>query len=258
MFNDFSPLDPDRLQPYVYEDERTLSLHFDMCSTQSRMLRADPFALALDYTRTMMGFLLVEPNPAAVLMIGLGGGSLAKYCHRHLPDADITAVEINPHVIDLRETFLVPADDHRFRVVHGDGAQFVARADRRCDVLVVDGFSYDGQPAALSTPAFYRSCRAALSPRGIAVINLHNEEPECGMLADRIARAFDDDVRIAPSECGGNRIVFAGRSADFDRCSVDFEARWAALADVHRRTFRTCAARFARGLHAPSRSREAA
>jgi spermidine synthase len=252
LFNDFSPIDPDNVQPYVYEDERSLSLHFDMSSTQSRMLRADPYALALDYTRTMMGFVLVQPRPESILMIGLGGGSLAKYCHKHLPEADITVVEINPHVIAMREAFFVPADDARFRVVQDDGARFVARTGRRYDLLMVDGFSYDGQPEVLSTPAFYRACRAALSPRGMAVVNLHNEEPECGVLVGRIAGAFDGDLRTAPSECAGNRLVFAGRSADFDRCSTDFEARWAALAEAHRRTLRACAARFARGLHRPA------
>jgi spermidine synthase len=114
VINDFFPADPDAVQPVVHQDERTLSMVFDMSSVQSRMRRADPVALELDYTRTMMGFLLVEPDPAAILMIGLGGGSLVKYCHKHLPLADITVVEINPHVIALRDAFFVPRDDDAF------------------------------------------------------------------------------------------------------------------------------------------------
>ena len=51
----------------------------------------------------MMGFLLFIPSPARILMVGLGGGSLAKFCFRHLPDAAIDVVEINPHVIALRD-----------------------------------------------------------------------------------------------------------------------------------------------------------
>ena len=81
MINDFFPIDPNVVRPFVYEDERTVSLHFDIAAIQSRMRRADPTALELDYTRTMMGFLLIEANPASLLMIGLGGGSLPTFCH---------------------------------------------------------------------------------------------------------------------------------------------------------------------------------
>ena len=42
-----------------------------------------------------------------MMMIGLGGGSMLKYLHRHLPEADLTAVEINPGVIELRDDALL-------------------------------------------------------------------------------------------------------------------------------------------------------
>ena len=248
MFNDFTPIDPNLVQPYVYEDERTLAMHFDMGSTQSRMRLADPGALEVDYTRTMMGFLLVEPEPASLLMVGLGGGSIAKYVYKHLPGCDITAVEINPHVIAMRDTFLVPPDDHRFRVVRADGADFVRQARRRYAVVMVDGFTYDGQPETLCTPGFYADCRKSLAPGGLLVVNLHAEEPACSTLLVRVAAAFADDVVTSPSEAGDNRIVFAGRSADFGRCKRDFAQRWDALPAVHRRTLRLSAVRIARGL----------
>lgn len=71
-------------------------------------------------------------------MVGLGGGSLAKFCHRHLPEVQIEVVEINPHVIALRNEFQVPADSARFTVLHDDGARFVRERARPCDVLIVD------------------------------------------------------------------------------------------------------------------------
>ena len=93
------------------------------------MLKAAPERLVLDYTRTMMGFLLLQPAPQRIAMIGLGGGSLLKYCRRHLPDAEFTAVEISPEVIALRRQFGIPDDDARLRVVCADGADFVVLAD---------------------------------------------------------------------------------------------------------------------------------
>jgi len=71
----------------------------------------DPDALCLAYTRKMMAFLLFNSGPRRMLQLGLGGGSLAKFCYRHLPDALITVLEIDSHVLALREEFRVPLDD---------------------------------------------------------------------------------------------------------------------------------------------------
>jgi spermidine synthase len=235
MFNDFPPCDPDRVKPFVYEDERTLSLHFDISSIQSRMRRGDPLALELDYTRAMMGFLLFRAAPASMLMIGLGGGSLPKYCHAHLPSADITVVEINPHVIAMREAFFVPPDGERFRVVCEDGAAFVARAEARYDVILVDGFTYDGQPEGLCTAGFYADCRAALSEGGVLVVNLHADGPPCEALVDRIAGCFDGESLAIDTADRGNRIVFAAGAAAMRACRSQFRRRWAALPEAQRR-----------------------
>ena len=66
----------------------------------------------VSYTRAMMAFLLFNPEPRHVLMIGLGGGSLAKYCHRKLPATRITVLELDHDVIALRAKFGIPAQ-HR-------------------------------------------------------------------------------------------------------------------------------------------------
>jgi spermidine synthase len=212
------------------------------------MRRDDPYRLDLNYTRAMMGFLLFRPDPRSILAIGLGGGSLPKYCYRHLPSADITVVEINPHVIEMREAFLVPRDDHRFRVVCEDGARFVAAVDRRYDVILVDGFTYDGQPAQLCTQDFYDACRSALTEGGVMVVNLHEESPECDALCDRIARTFRESVIAIPADGGSNRIVLACKVPSLRVSAADLERRREALAAVHKQTLKVGYERIARAL----------
>jgi hypothetical protein len=104
-------------RPFVLDDGASRSLHFTLGELQSRMRLDSPCALEVDYTRTMMGFLLFNPSPAHIGMIGLGGGSIAKFCHRFLPASRMTVLEINPHVIVLRNDFQVPPDDERFEVL---------------------------------------------------------------------------------------------------------------------------------------------
>ena len=118
-------------RPYIFETLFERRMHFTNEATQSAMLFSDPDALISQYTRKMMAFLLFNPDPQRIVMIGLGGGSLAKFCYRHLPRSHITVVEINEDVIALREEFCIPKDDDRFRVVHDDGARFLESSKKR-------------------------------------------------------------------------------------------------------------------------------
>jgi spermidine synthase len=140
-------------------------------------------------------------------MIGLGGGSMAKWCYRHMPDADITAIEINPHVIELRERFRIPEDDHRFRVLCENGANYVARTSRHADVLLVDGFDIDGQPPELCSQRFYDDCYQTLKASGLLVVNLCGDENR--PILARIRKSFHDQVLSVTPERDGNTIVFA-------------------------------------------------
>src|SRR3970040_2238929 len=112
-----------RDSPVAVSDARGVrTLHVGGEAIQSAMRIDDPFGLALDYTRCMMAFLLFHPEPREALMIGLGGGSLAKYFHKRFKQTSIRVVELDPRVVAAaREHFALPPDSARFRVEVGDG-----------------------------------------------------------------------------------------------------------------------------------------
>jgi spermidine synthase len=100
------------------------TLHVGGEAIQSSMRLEDPYALALDYTRCMMAFLLFHPEPHEVLMIGLGGGSLAKFFFRNLRKTRTKVVELDARVVAAaREHFALPPDGERLSVEVGDGAE---------------------------------------------------------------------------------------------------------------------------------------
>jgi len=197
------------VKPFIYETLTTKALHFSICEIQSRMQSFKPLALDLDYTRTMMGFLLFNDRPDTIGMIGLGGGSLAKFCHAYLPLTRIDVVEINPHVIALRDAFHVPPDDTRFAVRRGDGADFVRSPPHRLEVLMVDGYDTDGIPPALCSQGFYDDSRAALQANGLLVVNLHMGHCDYDVHVERIRRAYDGHVLVVGDQDCGNSVVFA-------------------------------------------------
>ena len=199
------------VKPFVHDDGAAKSLHFTLGELQSRMLTHRPWYLEVDYTRTMMGFLLFRHAPAHIGMIGLGGGSLAKFCHRQLPACKMTVLEINPHVIALRREFQVPDDDERFQVIAADGAIFIQTETPGFDVLLVDGFDHEGQPVPLCSQRFYDDCFSALSADGVLVVNLHYDHPDYPVFADRISRSFSGNAVEVLAVEKSNSVVFASK-----------------------------------------------
>ncbi len=219
--------------PVVRKQDGSLSLDFDNGTVQSRMVEADPAGLVLEYTRLMMGFVLFQPTPARIAMIGLGGGSLAKYCVLKLPGADCTAVEISPAVIAMRDTFGIPPDGPRFRVRCADGAAFVRVEAEPLDVLLVDGFDRDGQPPQLCSAAFYDACRERLGAGGALVINLHTDDPACLDCVERIDQSFEGRIVVVTADGSDNLIVFAGADAPFPPPFAELARRRRALEATH-------------------------
>jgi spermidine synthase len=234
--------------PFVIETLNSKALHFSHGAIQSRMRLDDPVALDLDYTQSMMSFLLFNPKPKRVVMIGLGGGSLPKFCHRHLPRSRIDVVEINPHVIALRDQFQVPPDSARFRVLQADGARFVREQASRIDVLIVDGFDDSGQPPQLASCRFYDDCRDSLAKDGVMVVNLHSGREYSAPCVDRIRRSFGDRLLLVDCADEGNTIAFAFRDATPLSQRAAARSRPAKLHDHAARSLRSAFASVERAL----------
>jgi len=203
--------------PFVFSADGHKSLYFTLDQLQSRMCSAHPDQLEVDYTRTMMGFLLFNSRPARIAMIGLGGGSLLKFCYRHLPNSQLTMVEINPKVIALRHEFEVPEDAQRIELVCADGADFVRDAAANnatgYDVLLVDGFDSEGLAPSLCSQRFYNDCYHALSLQGVMVANLHHDDPKHALFTARIRLAFDGNLLEVASQEKSNSILFARKGS---------------------------------------------
>lgn len=186
-----------------------LDLRFETGVAQSRMRVDAPDELVVDYTRTMLGALLLRPSPRRIGVVGLGGGSQVKFCHRHLPDACIEAFEIDPRVLAMRREFRIPDDDSRLRVREGDAADLLPRRRGAYDLLLVDGYDTTGIPAALSTQRFIEDCRDALDAVGVLASNLYCADHAAHFA--RLRRAFGADVLLLDEPRQSNRVAFAWR-----------------------------------------------
>jgi spermidine synthase len=202
---------PSRLSSVeISEFQGVRVLHLGGDAVQSAMRLSDPDALELHYTRAMMGFALLAPAPEAVLLIGLGGGSLARFIHRHLARTRVCAVEVNPKVLNAaRMWFGLPEDDARLQVIIGDGAEHVPAHPSSADVLLLDAFD-DGQTVrALATPSYYRQCFQALRARGLLVQNFIIGEPRLETYLKRLQEVFAGALLRLPAANRVNLIALA-------------------------------------------------
>lgn len=198
-------------RPFIIDYGRTRNLFFTVDSVQSSMHLDDPNALVAPYTRKMMAFLLFIPAPRHVLMIGLGGGSLAKFCYHHLPRTRISVVEINPDVIALREAFAIPRDDQRFEIINDDGAMFLAKGGVRPDIILVDAFDAMGVAPSLLSSDFYKRASQCMTPEGVLVLNLAGDKARYAAHIGRLRSAFSESMRLVPVDGDDNVLVFACR-----------------------------------------------
>ncbi|GAC1633946.1 MAG: fused MFS/spermidine synthase [Nevskia sp.] len=218
-------------RPSVIDDGDSRRLYFGPEYVQSEMSLEDPWFLSLRYTQKMMAFLLFVPKPRHIVIVGLGGGSLTKFCHRQLPRTRITTIEIDPRVIALAGRFQVPEPDARMQIVQADACDWFAETDERMDVVLLDGYDERGISGGFGNARFYRDLRACLRPGGVLVANILVTAAAFRRYRQVIAGVFEAgllDQRVMPD---GNHVLTAFTSfpTDPDWTAIGREAKKLAL-----------------------------
>ena len=193
----------------IRESRHIRTLHFGSDWVQGAMRVSRPWDLELVYTREMMAALMLSAEwpamPRRILQIGLGAGSLTRFIHRYLPEAQQVVVEQSAAVVAAaRQGFQLPAEDERLRIDMAEGAEWMAHATELFDLILVDGFDADGKTGDLETLAFYRSCRQRLATDGLLVCNFLSRSPNFLQSCMVLDAAFEGHTRLVPQSPGGN------------------------------------------------------
>ena len=209
-------LDESYPKPFVIDDGKSRYLYFNVRLMQSEMSLKAPHDLAIRYTQKMMAFLLFQPRPKRIVLIGLGGGSLIKFCHRRMPGTQLTAIELDPNVIAFRNVFMVPPDDERLQILEADGAEYLENTEKGIDALLVDAFDKTGFAPSLANREFFDNAYAKLSGNGVLVINLAGEKESYAGLIGEAMHVFDDQVIVISVPDDGNHVLYAFKERYFE------------------------------------------
>jgi len=188
------------------------------------MLLDAPTALFHEYVQRMMAWLLFfEPDSVSrrqAMQLGLGAGSLTKFCHKELR-MKTTAVELNPQVlVACRGWFKLPAENSRLQVVLADASTEIENVKwwGTIDALQVDLYDDEAATPVLDSLPFYASCRRLLTPEGSMTVNLFGRASSFVRSVEKISAAFGADAIWAfkPTR-EGNTVVLAQRCASRPR-----------------------------------------
>jgi len=136
------------------------------------MWKADSVALFLPYSQLMVASLALVPEPKRGLILGHGGGSLAKWLAQRWPELDLDVVEFDPVVVRMAEEYFSyrPPPQHHVHV--RDARVFLNSTEQTYDLIWVDAFARHMIPFHLTTVEFFAELRSHLAPNGILAVNL--------------------------------------------------------------------------------------
>lgn len=205
----------------VVEGTTTRSMHFGTTAKQSCMSLVDPDRLELPYIRAMMACLLFNSDPRTILIIGLGGGSLAKFLWQRFAAARIQVVESRPSVKKVAHAYFGLPEDPRLAVQIGDGCRLAAEAadtkDNEFDLILVDAYNDYGMAHSVNRPLFFDLCAQLLSPGGVLSMNLWgNQADALEQSMEGLQRSFGRRVLRFPVK-GRANIIGLGLNSGIKR-----------------------------------------
>lgn len=168
--------------------------------------------------------LLTNPEkPQSVLIIGVAGGTVIKQLNLFFPNRlEIDAVEIDPMMVELAKQYFDLADDEA-NVVVAEGRQYLAKTNKKYDIILVDAFSTDlFAPSHLMTSEFFLSAKEKLNPGGALLYNVISPEvSESGSslysaVSQTLLQQFQYVSRISlqqSPEALGNHVLIASQTA---------------------------------------------
>lgn len=109
-----------------------------------------------------------------VLILGLGGGTVAKLIRKNWPDALITGIDIDPIMIELGKKYL-GLNEINIKTEITDAFEYVSHQsstiNHKFDFIIVDLYNGDKYPEKFETDAFLNFARSGLSNNGTIVFN---------------------------------------------------------------------------------------
>lgn len=160
---------------WVYEQNNQRCLSFSKPSNgmnQTCINLKNTKEIVFSYQKMVLGALYLNANPRRILMIGLGGGTIATALSSLLPNAQIDIVEINSKILEIAEKYFEFKHNERIRLFIDDGFKFVtSKSHGKYDLIIVDAFTEEYVPQSFISHEFVMSLKEILNDNGVIAVN---------------------------------------------------------------------------------------
>ncbi len=209
------------------------------------MWKADPVALFLPYSQLMVASLALVPEPKRGLILGHGGGSLAKWLAGRWPELELDVVEFDPVVVRMAEEYFSYHAPPQHHVFVRDARVFLTQTSRSYDLIWVDAFARHMIPFHLTTAEFFSELRTHLAPGGVLAVNLASSGEGGDLLranavVETMRRSFPSIETFAvkgpwkSSQTRAENLIFFAGDSVIPKSADDFLSKVIPLVDQQR------------------------
>ena len=149
--------------------------------------------------------------PKSVLIIGLGGGTVANLIQDIWPTISITGIEIDAEMVRLGKKYLGLKETKRLNVIIGDALQVVPQLKKEFDLILVDVYIGGKIPARVQGNQFTNSVLKLLSPGGTVIFNrlFHNDQEKEN--AEKFIKTLEKKLDLRLSRQLSNLLIIGKR-----------------------------------------------
>lgn len=114
----------------------------------------------------------VKKEPAEVLILGSGAGSIIFSTLKLWPNAKIDAVDYDPLIVDIGTDKYGALQNKNIEIFISEAGEFVAKSEKRYDLILIDLFYKDETPPLLRKRDFLADLKMNINRNGTIIVNL--------------------------------------------------------------------------------------
>ncbi|HPD73761.1 MAG TPA: class I SAM-dependent methyltransferase [bacterium] len=156
-----------------------------------------------------------------ILILGLGGGTLAHLLSRSYPEVDITSVEYDEVMIQLAKEYFYVDKIPNHRIIHEDALRIVIEPEENdiapssLDLLIVDVLNGDKYPDLGKTGNFISAVKRLIRPGGHIVFSrIYTEffQEEVNIFVDSLENYFSEvETEVVAGYTNSDNLLIFGK-----------------------------------------------
>lgn len=111
------------------------------------------------------------PEIDNVLILGLGGGSVAELLQAYWPTSKKVGVDIDQDMVQLGQKYLKLSEVENLEVVIADATKWISKNQKKFDLILVDLYRGGDIPEEFKEKDFIQKVQKSLKSEGIAAFN---------------------------------------------------------------------------------------